>query len=547
MKRVAQVLIVIIALLAAAYFFLVDVLLKSTIEREGSKALRAELNIASVNFRLFPLGITLRGLQATNPHEPMRNLLTADQISSTFTINQILNHQIVADSVTLHGLRFNQPRLHSGAIAGLTPTPSQPNASGLPGLTLPDPKALLATEKAVVQNELQRLRGDLTQMRDSWQQRIQALPDQTKIDAYRQRAQDLRQANPLERIAGADKLRRDVKTDLDALNALRDQARADWQQAQTQLAQAKTLPQRELDRLLASAGLNTSGGELKQLTQALLGGELAPLVAQLQGLAGLSQSQASASSTNAGTEAQAAAEWRVLARAVNVDGQFDIGNGALRFAGALHNVTPQPTFFNVATDFDVHAAPEQLGKLAITGALDQRKGASANVRLALSDFPLQQLALGKNDALGITLQKAVLDVDGLLRIENSEIDFSLLSLFKQAELALTVGDNPLAKSLASALRTINQFDLNMEMTGAIQTPKVQMRSSLDQLLAAAVGDQIRAQTAQLAETLQTQLQQQVQPDLDAINRLDADFQTMQQTLLERQDALQALLDLRSAL
>lgn len=557
MKRVGQVVIVLAAVLATTYFLLVDVMLKGAIEREGSKALRAELNIASVNFRLFPLGITLQGLQATNPHEPLRNLVTVQQVTTNFTLSQILDHQIVADNVSLQGLRFNQPRLHSGAIAGLTPSPVPPLPSGLPGLSLPTPQALLASEKTIVQATLRQLRDDLTQTRDRWQQRMQALPDQTRIDGYHQREQSLRQANPVQRLAGADTLRRDVKADLDNLNALREQARTDWQLAQTQLAEARTLPQRELDRLLTSAGLNVEGGELKQLTQALLGAELAPLVAQLQGLAGLPQSDQSALhiGSNTNTEAQAAPGWRVLARAIHVDGQFDVGSSALRFVGVIHNVTPQPAFFNVTTDFDVQAAPEQIGKLAITGTLDQRKTTSANVRLAMSGLPLEQLVLGSNDALGITLQKTLLDVDGLLRMENHEIDFNLLSLFKQAELTLTVGAgsqinpqaNPLAKALASALRTVNQFDLNLAMTGSVQAPNVQLRSSLDQLLAAAVGDQIRAQTALLAATLQSQLQQQVQPDLDAINQLGNDFQVMQQTLLERQDALQSLLDLRSAL
>lgn len=540
MKRLLQVLLVLLVVLVAAYYFLVDGLLKSAIEREGSTALKAEVNIASVSFRLFPLGITLRDVQATNPREPMHNLIVAHRVAATFTIKQIFDHQIVADDVQLEGLRFNQPRLRSGAIAGLTPAPATSGlGGGLPGLTLPDPQVLLAEEKTRVQAELQQLRANLTQTRDTWRQRLQNLPDQTKLDNYRQRAQALRQASVIERVAGTEQLRRDVKTDLDNLNTLRDQARADWQQAQTQLDEAKTLPQRELDRVLANSGLDA--GDFSRLTQALIGGEFAPLVSQLTGLAGMPQTSTES------TDASAPDLWRVLARAIAVDGQIDIGSRALRFEGVVHNVTPQPKFWNVATDFDLHAAADQPGKFQLSGTLDQRKNVVANMRLALTGFPVEQLPLSSSDVLKIALQQASLDVEGLLRMEGYEIDFSLFNLFKQAKLEINASDNPIAQTLASALRTINQFDLNLAMTGDVRSPKVQMRSSLDQILGAAVGDQVRAQTAQLAEKLQSELKQQVQPDLDAINQIGGDFQAMQQTLLDKQDALQNLVDLRNSL
>lgn len=542
MKRVGQVLLVLIAVLAAAWYFLVDVMLKSALEREGSQALKAELNIGSVDFDLFPLGIALHEVQATNPDEPLRNLITAERIASTFTIRQILERSIVADDVHLEGLRFNQPRARSGAIAGLTPPPSKPLAGGgLPGLELPDPQTLLAAEKTRVQAELRQLQSNLTQTRDRWRQRIATLPDPAKVEHYRQRAQALRQGNAVQRIAGSEQLRRDIKAELDTIDALREQARGDWASAQEQLNFAKTLPQRELDRVLASAGLER--GELSHLTQALLGGEFAPLIAQLKGLAGLPQGPAQAGAAAAGSAASGG-EWRVLARHVALDGRFEIGAQALRFEGVVHNVTPQPQFWNVATDFALNAASGQPGTFSLTGTVDQRKALSANLRLALSGFPVQQLPLSRGEALAIALRKATLDVDGLMRIEGRELEFNLFGLFRQAELAIAASDQPLAQTLLRALRNVNQFDLNLLLTGSVDAPRVQLRSSLDQILAAAVGDQVRAQAAEFAAQLQTQLQQQVQPELAAIDRLGAEFQAMQQSLLDRQDALQGLLDLR---
>src|SRR5690606_30916461 len=485
----------------------------------------------------------LNDMQATNPQQPLRNLVTAERVAATFTIAQILDHKIVVDDMQLNGLRFNQARLRSGAIPGLTPEPKPVlTAAGLPGLSLPDPDALLAAEKTLVQTELRKLRDDLTQTRDSWQQRLLTLPDQAKLDGYRQRAQALKQGNAIDRVAGTEQLRRDISAELDRLNTLREQARADWQRAQTQLDQAQTLPQRELERVLASAGLSRGSGNQAALTQALIGVEFAPLIAQLQGLANLPQGgAASDGASSANTDA---APWQVLARSIDLDGQFDIGGQALAFTGVVHNVTPQPQVWNVATDFALQAAPDQPGKFTLQGTLDQRKGVSANVRLALAELPLTALPLSSADMLKIDVEKSLLDVEGLLRMEGYQIDFGVFSVFRQAKLQISAGDNPIAQTLATALRTINQFDINVLMVGDVRSPQVKLQSSLDQILAAAVGDEVRAQTAQLAEKMQSQLQRDVQPELDAIKQLGDDFQAMQQTLLDRQDVLQGLLDVR---
>src|SRR5690606_32287891 len=103
--------------------------------------------------------------------------------------------------------------------------------------------------------------------------------------------------------------------------------------------------------------------------------------------------------------------------------------------GVAHNITPQPRLFDVATDFALRGAPDQPGRFELDGRLDQRAAPSASVRLALADFPLQQLPLASGDALAVALQRALLNVDGLLRVEGGEIEFNLLGLFRQAELA----------------------------------------------------------------------------------------------------------------
>lgn len=378
MKRVLTVLLPVVIVLAAVGYFLAGWLLKSAIEREGSQALKAELNLASADLHLFPPGLTLHDVQVTNPQQPLRNLVTVERANAVFAIGALFERRIVADAVQLHGLRFNQPRLHSGAIAGLTP-PVQPVAvtAGHSVLALPSP------------------------------------PD------------------------------------------------------------AATLP------VVPVTGL----------TQALIGAEFSPLVEQIRGLALLLQ----VGTQNSEGEAQP--EWPVLARTVELDGRFDIGAQPLAFTGVIHNVTPQPHFWNVATDIALQAAPGQPARFEFEGSLDQRMGVVLNARLTLAGLPLAQLPLSRGEPLRVDLNSAVLDVEGLLRMEGRQIDFGLFGLFRQASLQLEASAHPAAQSLLAALRTINQFDVNVLMVGDVGAPRVQLQSSLDPILAAALNEQLRTQYA----------------------------------------------------
>jgi hypothetical protein len=376
MKRVLQVVLVAVIALAALGYFLAGWLLKSAIEREGSQALRAELNLASVDLHLFPLGLTLHDVQVTNPQQPLRNLVTIERADAAFAFDELLDRRVVADTVQLRGLRFNQLRLRSGAIAGLTP-PVQPVAvaAGRSALALPP------------------------------------------IDA------------------------------------------------------AATVP---------PAPVPAAG-----LTQALIGAEFAPLIEQIRGLANLAQ----------GAQDEAQPAWPALARTVELDGRIDIGAQPLAFTGVIHNATPQPRFWDVATDIALQAAPEQPARFAFNGTLDQRNGVVMDARLTLAGLPLAQLPLSRGEPLEVDLNAAVLDVEGLLRMEGHQIDFGLFGLFRQASLRIEAGADPLAQRLSAALRTINQFDINVLMVGDVGAPRVQLQSSLDPILAAAINEQLRRQYA----------------------------------------------------
>lgn len=522
MKRLLQALLILAVIVVAAYYLFVDGLIRSAIESEGSRALKAKLDVAGADFRLFPTRLSLQGVQATDPDDPLRNAAQAETVVIDLAFNELFSRRIIADQVHIHDLRFDQPRSAGGAIAGLTP-PAAQTPSDESGAAPQD--AQLAEARRRVQGELQRIRQDLTTLRGEWQERLRSVPDEAKINDYRARAQQLRGAGGANRLAEAEQLRREVQADLQNIRRLQEQFQRDSQRAQQEFAEAQSLPERELGR--AGAGVNGAG--VGNAGAALLGARLKPIADRLVALAARA----------AGAPAQDT-QWPMLARMVMLDGRVDLGASPLRFEGVINNVTQQPVFWDVATDFDLKGAADQPGRLSATGTLDLRRLPGISAHVSLEQFPVQKLVLSARRELAITVDQAVAAIHGNLALTGNQIDLKADTRFDQAALTVIAADSPAAQAAASVLRGVSALDFTLQVSGAVQNPSVSLRSDLDQQIAAAIGQQAAA----FAGPLRAQLQQELAPDLAAIDQLRADINGLQQSVAARQQALNALVNLR---
>lgn len=125
--KFAKFSVAIIVVVFIAYFFLIDIVIKSILEREGSRALQARLDIERATFHLLPTTLTLHGVQATDYRQPSRNLAQAETVALPLSISDLIARKLIVDTIEIHGLRFDQPRNRNGAIADLTPAPAADN------------------------------------------------------------------------------------------------------------------------------------------------------------------------------------------------------------------------------------------------------------------------------------------------------------------------------------------------------------------------------------------------------------------------------------
>ena len=153
---------VLVVLVAVGWLLLADRIVKNALQSAGTRVVGAQVDIRKADLSLFPAGLTLIGLQVTNPQQPMQNAVEAERIAMSLDAPAMLQRKILIEELTLEGVRLNTPRKSSGAVktassrrddaAGKKAAPSA-SESDLPGELLsgafivPDVGEILKNEK----------------------------------------------------------------------------------------------------------------------------------------------------------------------------------------------------------------------------------------------------------------------------------------------------------------------------------------------------------------------------------------------------------------
>lgn len=112
MNKFLKGVVIFYVVLFAIYFFLSDALIKWQLEREGSRALQAPLQIDKVTFHLFPTSLTLRGVRVGNARLPNYDLVQFEELSLPLSLRDMLAHKLIVETADLRGVHFNRP--HDG-------------------------------------------------------------------------------------------------------------------------------------------------------------------------------------------------------------------------------------------------------------------------------------------------------------------------------------------------------------------------------------------------------------------------------------------------
>ena len=526
--------VVVTALLAGVWMLVVDRVIKVVIEKAGTKAVGAKVELGAADLTLFPLGLTLSRLQVTNPDEPMTNAVEIARIAGSLDGLNLLRRKVIIEEMAVDGLKFGAPRKSSGALAG-SPARKGAEAAGggftLPGVSLRNPKEILAGEELPSLKLIEDLRREMAAEKERWRKNLTELPDQAKLKNYQQRMEKLQSAGKggiggaLGGVGEAAKLQEELKGDLDRLRSAKQDAEKSTANLRKRYDQVLKAPGEDVRRLMNKYSLSDTG--LANLSAALLGGQIGRWLRT--GLAWRAKIEPFLARASDGKpEAEVVQPLRgkgvdvrfrelkplpdFLIRTARVSVELPAG----KIGGKVLNITPDQPVLGAPMTFKfageklrgidgvslegefnrVHPEkPAELASLHIKGA-------------AISDY-----RLGGDG--GPVLKQAAADLDAKVKLVGNGLSAALSADLKSVRISLDAKSDagPVQAAVAGALDNVRAFRVAAEAAGTTEKYDVTLTSDLDQVLKNAVGKQVQAQMDKFRTELQAAVMEKVKGPL----------------------------------
>jgi len=515
------VFMVVAVLVFLAWYFLVNTIVRHSIEKAGTRIVGAKVELAKAEVHLFPLGITLVRLQITNPDKPMSNALEAGQIDFALDSLNLLRRKIIIDTMTMESVRFNTPRKTSGAVnlqakdQGQSEAPNDTPFSmpDMLSFRLPDIHEILAREKLESLEQIKNLQGEIDAAKADWEKRLADAPDQNTFEQYQARAKKLKKGSKgisgaLTKASDLKNLQKDISKDLKQLKGIQKKFERDKNNLTKKLDQLKSAPQQDMDRILNTYSLSSDG--LGNVSQLLFGdkigdtvrkaifwyGKISPLLTKVGPRDKKDVTEKPARGKGVYVRFKEKAPFPdLLARQVGVSSIIEAGN----IKGELRQVTTDQAVLGIPLEFNFSGVNLQgVQSVNVKGSLDHIDPGKTidQAALAVQQYRINDLKLSADENLPLTLENGLANLNLTASIVEEVLDAHIQVTMDSVELEENnnTGGNQLQQALHTALTSVSTFSVNARVTGQLDDYKIQMTSDLDKVLKNAVGRQMKTLT-----------------------------------------------------
>lgn len=498
------------AVILAFWYLFADILIERQIEKTGTSLVGAKVELDKADLTLFPLGLTLFGLQVTDPGEPMRNVFEAARISFAIDGVNLIRKKYIIEEMAVEGVKLSTERKTSGAI-GRPKKAEAPEQDAMKLLTaeLPDVKEVLKKEKLESIKLIEDLGEEIKADRARLEKELSELPDEKKIKQYEERIESLKGSQRgLEGIVGGAAellaLKNEIQGQLKRIAALKDEATAKTADYRKRVGEAASMPLKDAEKIVKKYSFSPEG--LSNLSSLFIGGKVRRLVGDaLRWRQKVDQIVAPEGKAD-GVKVQKPP------RGKGVDVQFpeyrELPDFLIRKAAISINIPAgdiKGLVTNITGDQDILGSPM---KIRLSG--EKLKGLSSAllegeinrvvpddpkdiINFALKGYRLHDFRLTDNEYMRVAIKEALADLEIKARTKGGSIEANIGSAVRSAlmDAAVKAEKNPVFDTMAAALSNVKAFNIDAGVTGKLDEYKLRVASDLDRVLSNAAGGILR--------------------------------------------------------
>ena len=541
--------VAVIALGIVLWLFFVDGFVERMIEKTGTWIVGAKVELDDADLSIFPLGLNLRRLQVTDPDKPMTNTVDIKRTVLSLDSLNLLRRKLIIERMAMEGVRFGTERKTSGALKRkpvddedeLKEQGKEESRITLPSFEVPDVNEILKREELQSLKLVESLRKEVQDQKQSWQKRLEGLPDKKDFDDYEKRIEVLRSEKKIDAssilgIAGELKsIRADIKSDLNNIKSARKEFDALLNSLKRRADQAAKAPIEDINRLKQKYTLQGQGAS--NITQLLFGPKVSHWVkAALVWYERLRPVVERTKQIQKGSEGEEEPQIVKPIRAKGVDVRFKekkplpdflikMANTSLQIKagnikGKIKNITPDQDVLGTPLTFVFSGDNlKDAGSVTLEGELNHIFPSNPNdkANLRIRGYNIEDLALSESKQLPIVLKKALADLKLDVSRKGDVLSAILFTRFYSAQLlSPKEEESPLINAVHSSLSAIKSLDVNVDISGTLKDYDIRVSSDIDRILKNVIGKQIKEQTARFEKELKGAISEKVKGPLSAL-------------------------------
>ncbi|NQU67770.1 MAG: TIGR03545 family protein [Candidatus Marinimicrobia bacterium] len=543
------------ALIATFYILFADSLIKNAIEKKGTEINGATVDVAEVDISLFPLGISLSGLQITDPDEPMTNIVDAAEVALHLDFYQLLNRKLIISDVIMERVQTGTPRVISGKIdkrpvkessesspsAGSQKT-NEP-ASNPTKMGLPDVNKIVSQEQLQTIDQIDALSADIQAAEIRWKSDLENLPNSEELKKYKDIISDLKKVdykdlkNAKKKLKELAKTTNQLKNDFTEIRKMSDDFSVTYDSFKSRQELLRRAPQEDLTRLKAKYG--SPGLMTEEFSKQILGPSLSAKIDKaITGYRRIDKLLSSRNRTK-GDDSKIDRSKGVDIRFEEVDPMPDLliqmvsisaftSIGTL--AGQITDISDDQVIYQHPIRFTFNGDKlDQASELNVVGKIDRTQPdiSSDSIHVKIEDYLIIGLTLSESSDMPISIETGKADIDISCVLEDGRLQSEIRIDFGSVQFSDQGLDNSneLNRTVHTVLKNTPSFQIRVTVTGTLDNPKTSVDSDLDELLKAATTKVLEDKSKSWEKDLESALAIQVGTPLseidDQINGVDA--------------------------
>lgn len=504
---------VLIGLLGAFFVLFLDGIIKDTIEDQGFRVMKSQIDVGSLSTSLLSQSIDIGSLQIANGDKLDENLVQASRIEFDFDGGRALSKKVIIDDMKLEGLRLNQKRkVPAKAYKPVAEKPEPVKEAGdksstkfgMPqGLDFKNPKDILKNETLETLEVVEKTKSDLKALKTKWQTQVNQQLSKESLAQIQQRiknlqakSKNLKDLSAIQSVtAETQALRKDIQSRIDTGKNFKKDLETDIRQAKMLASKIKGLPKKDFDRLRKKYSLDLKGGT--GLVSKMISGPLKNKIDKAWGyykqISPYLKSDSDSKSEPKPKKIERGKGQFIKFNSPNPFPDFLIRQAKLSMnvwdqdvGGDFQGLTNDPKIYGKPFNLNLTGSQNEAFKqFKLKLVLDRtREKAADHLETQVASLKIKPIPLGD----WATLSQGFADINGEINIQNEQNVKSKFTIKVHGAAFAQTGDasNEMSRILGKVLKSINQFYIQGTVNGTPDKYSLNVKTDLDEILAKSV-------------------------------------------------------------